>query len=176
MIEQRFEIVPPGKLATLFTVFIGAVLPMIILVLMVASAKGSREWLTAAPAVVILPLVAAVLAWSMHRRAVTLSDAGLTVRRLPWPKFVARSELDLEQARIIDLDEHPQLKPMLRIAGTGLPGYRAGWFWLRDRRRAYLLLTDTRRVLLLPRHDGQLFLLSLQRPEALLDALRQSAR
>jgi hypothetical protein len=55
-----------------------------------------------------------------------------------------------------------------------MPGYRSGWFWLRDKRRAYLVLTDWKRVLALPKRDGGIVLLSLQRPEALLDALRRA--
>jgi len=36
-----------------------------------------------------------------------------------------------------------------------------------------VLLTDLQRVLVLPRRDGSVLLLSLQQPEALLRALRQ---
>jgi hypothetical protein len=45
-------------------------------------------------------------------------------------------------------------------------------FRLRDKRRASVLVTDTSRVLVLPKRDGSVILLSLQRPEALLEALR----
>ncbi len=176
MTEQNFEFVPPGKAASLFPLFIGAGLPLIMLGVMVAAARGSRDWLVAAPAVLLLPLVAGLLAWSMHHRRLGLSAAGLKVRSFPWPMVVPVAALDLEGARLVDLDRESELRPHLKLAGTRLPGYRAGWFLLRDRRRAYAVLTGNQRVLLLPRHDGKLFLFSLQRPEALLDALRNAAR
>jgi D-alanyl-D-alanine carboxypeptidase len=47
-------------------------------------------------------------------------------------------------------------------------------FRLRDKRRASVLLTDLQRVLVLPRRDGSVLMLSLQRPEALLQALRRA--
>jgi hypothetical protein len=171
MSEQEFEIVPPGKIVLLFPLFIGLVLPIFVLVALILAAKGRNDWLLAAPAELIMPLVAALLAWSMHRRKVRLSDAGLTVHLLPWRSAIKLSDLDLDNARIVNLDEHRELLPVRKIAGTYLPGYRSGLFRTRDRRRATVILTDRRRVLVLPKRDGNLILLSLQRPDALLAAL-----
>jgi len=55
-----------------------------------------------------------------------------------------------------------------------MPGFHAGHFRLRgDFGKAFCLLTQRDRVLWLPLRDGkQQFLLSLERPQALLDALR----
>jgi hypothetical protein len=176
MTTQEFEIVPAGKLATLFPLLIGLILPMVILTAMVATAKESNEWQRAAPAMLILPAVAALLAWSMYRRKVLLSDKWLIVRRLPWPRAIKLSLLSLDEATIVNLEDHPELKPAFKVAGVGLPGYRSGLFRLRDRRRATVLLTEYRRVLVLPTHDGGVVLLSPQRPEALLEALRSAAK
>ena len=176
MNEQNFEIVPPGKLANLFPLFMGVVLPLILLGVLVVAARGSREWQDAARATVLLPLIAGILAWSMHHRKLSLSDAGLKVRWLPWPLVIPVAEFDLDGARLVDLAREAELRPYLKLAGTRLPGFRSGWFWLRDRRRAYVVLTGDQRVLLLPKRDGQLLLFSLQRPEALLDALRRATR
>ena len=52
---------------------------------------------------------------------------------------------------------------------------RSGWFYLRNKHYAHVLLTDNKRVLMLPKRDGGLLLFSLVRPQALLDALRKSA-
>lgn len=64
---------------------------------------------------------------------------------------------------------------LARVLPTNLPGYRSGLFWLRNKARAQVLLTDWRRVLVLPRRDGGMVLLSPQRPDALLAALREAA-
>jgi hypothetical protein len=176
MNEQNFEIIPPGKLANLFPLFMGVVLPLILLGVLGIATQGSGEWRSAARAIVLLPLVAGILAWSMHHRKLRLSDAGLKVRWFPWSLVIPVAELDLDGARLVDLAREIELRPYLKLAGTRLPGFRSGWFWLRDRRRAYVVLTGDQRVLLLPKRDGQVCLFSLQRPEALLEALRRTAR
>lgn len=173
MSTQEFALVPPNKLVLLFPLIIGVVLPAAFLIAMAFVLHDSREWLLAVTAVLLLPLVAGALALSMHRRRVEVSDRGLLLRRWPWPRMERHSDLAVDQARIINLDDHPELRPSFKIAGTQLPGYRSGLFWLRDRQRAYVLLTDTRRVLHLPKRDGTLILLSPLRPEALLEALRR---
>ena len=172
MNTQEFEIVPPGKIATLFPLLVGLVLPLVILIAMAFAAHGFPDWLRVAPALLLMPAVAGLLALSMHGRRIRLSDNGLTLRRLPWPRPIALSTLDLGQARIVNLDEHPELRPVFKIAGSRLPGFCSGLFRLRDRRRATVLLTDVRRTLVLPLRDGSVVLLSPQRPDALLQALQ----
>lgn len=172
---REFELVPPGKIALLFPLFIGLVLPVLILGTMVFAAKGSQEWHRAGVALLAFPIIAGFLGWSMHGRKIRVSADGLSRSRLPWPRPVRLAELDLAQARVLDLDAHPELRPVLKIAGTRIPGFSSGLFWLRDRRRASVLLTDRRRVLVLPRRDGNLVMLSPERPEALLEALRAAS-
>lgn len=175
MNAQEFEIIPPGKSAVIFPALIGLLLPIGIALAMVAGAGDRRELLPVLPAVLILPLAAVLLARSMYRRRVVLGDQGLLLRRFPWPRYIKLAEFDLGAARILDLDEHPGLRPTWKIAGTALPGFRSGLFRLRDRRRASVLLTSWRRVLVLPKRDGSLVLLSPARADALLEALRRAA-
>ena len=56
-----------------------------------------------------------------------------------------------------------------------MPGYQAGHFRLRDRSRAFLLVTDRAKALLLPERGGRTLLLSAERPQTLLEALRAVA-
>ena len=88
---------------------------------------------------------------------------------------VSPHDLDLDRARIVDLDEHDELKPRLRLWGFGLPGFRAGHYLLRNRARAFCLLTLRAKVLVLPRRDGWFVLLSPEKPQVLLDRLRELA-
>ena len=53
---------------------------------------------------------------------------------------------------------------------VSLASSRGGHYLLRDRTRAFLLLTRGR-TLVLPRRDGKRVLLTLEQPQALLDAL-----
>lgn len=174
MSALEFEFSPPGKFAQLFPLVLGLVFPLIILALFASTAKDASEWRTVVPALFLLPLAAIFMAWKMHRRTLRLEGGILKYGRMRWLQTAA-NEIDLAAARIVNLDEHRELRPVRRIAGTAMPGYRSGFFRLRDRRRAYVVVTDWRRVLVLPKRDGGLLLFSLTRPEALLDALRRAA-
>jgi len=118
--------------------------------------------------------VAALTSWGLGRRQVQLDARGLQVKAAMFSHRVDASQLDVARARLVDLDERTELKPTLKLFGMALPGFQAGWFQLRDRSRAFCLLTTHRRVLWLPTRSGKSLLLSLERPEALLEALRAS--
>lgn len=154
-------------------VVLGGLLPLGIIGAMLLSGKSipaSGLW----PALMILPLVLAMLGLAMKRRAVELHDGMLDVRAALFRQRIAVSQLDLGRARIVDLHERTELRPVLKTGGMSLPGFHAGRFRLREKfGRAFCLITDRRRVLWLPLRDGKdQLLLSLEHPQALLDALR----
>lgn len=124
----------------------------------------------------ILLLALAVIAIVMRRRSVRLEGGELRIAAGMHNRRVAAAELDLAGARIVDLREHKALRPLFKSFGTSLPGYHAGHFRLRDRGRAFVLVTDPARVLVLPERSGRRLLLSLRNPQALLDTLAQRAR
>jgi hypothetical protein len=59
--------------------------------------------------------------------------------------------------------------------GTGLPGYRAGWFRLRNGEKALVSLTDTHHVVYVPTSRGFALLLSPAEPDRVLAAVRRVA-
>jgi hypothetical protein len=65
--------------------------------------------------------------------------------------------------------------PARRTVGTGLPGYRAGWFRLRNGEKALLYLTDTSRAVYIPTTAGYSVLLSPAQPDEFVSALRAIA-
>ncbi len=127
----------------------------------------------------VLPLATALLPIGLyvslaHRRIAVDGDTLVVSAALIFSRKVPIRELTLDKARILDLDEHTGFKPMLQLGGFSLPGYNAGHYLLRNRSRAFCLLSARRRVLLLPESNGKLILLSAENPQALLDALRIS--
>lgn len=131
----------------------------------------SRNWL-------LLPValtVAALLFWIVRRRRVVLDGDTLRLSGGVNNHRVAAGELDLERAEVVDLTAPGAPKPAFKTLGTAMPGYRAGHFRMRDRSRAFLIVTDPKRVLHLRERGGRHLLLSLERPQALLDALRAVA-
>ena len=173
MSSQEFDVPPPGKFVLVFLIIMGVMTPLIIVTSLVLAAHDKRAILLAVPMAFIFPLVAGAMGWTIYRRKIRIMDKALRIGLLGWKK-VPMSELDLDTAVVLDLEQHRELQPTFKLAGTSMPGYRSGWFRLRNKRTAYLLLTDWRRVLVLPKRDGKVILLSPQRPDALLDALRRA--
>lgn len=120
----------------------------------------------------VLLLSVVVIAIVIRRRRVEIEAGELRVLAGMYSRRVALGELDLADARIVDLRERTEFRPALKLMATRLPGLSLGHFRLRDRRRAFVLLTSTSRVVVLNERSGRRLLLSLDRPQALLDALR----
>jgi hypothetical protein len=172
METRRFDIIPPGK-GVLIVPLLASTAAMLGAAIVIVTKEDAPVPWPAYVAFALVPIIALLIATSMFRRHVLLTDAGLRVRTMPWPRTIPVDALDLDQAEIANLESRPELMPRFKIAGTRLPGFRSGLFRLRDKRRASVLLTDLRRVLVLPRRDGTVLLLSLQQPDALLQALRR---
>ena len=90
-----------------------------------------------------------------------------------WGRTIPLSRLDLSAARVVDLDNAPELRPRRRTFGTGLPGYASGWFRLHNGEKALLYLSNRHRVVYLPTSAGYALLLSVDDPQSLIDALQQ---
>lgn len=134
---------------------------------------------TPAPARLVPPFLAALLLagllLALRRRRIVLDGDTLVVAATLFTKRVRVAALDLDRARTIDPDDHTDFRPAIKTARFALPGLRAGHYRLRDRAKAFCLLIGRERVLVLPQRDGAVLLLSPDRPQALLDALRQAA-
>ena len=177
MSENRFEIVPPGKLARVLPIVMAVLPPMLVLAALALAARGKHDPVPMArivAALLLFPMFGGALAWSKHRRVIQVVGGRLVLGLLPWRRIPV-AVLDLDGARIVDLGAQRDLQPVIKIAANSVPGFKAGMYWLRNKARAQVLLTDWKRVLVLPRRDGGMVLLSPQRPEALLAALRQAA-
>lgn len=168
--RREFTIVPPDLRPVVVASGIG------LLVGAIAIGFAAREqpmiWLAA---IAMTVLVAGMTAALVRRRQVVLDGDLLTIAGGVNTARVRIADLDIAAARILDLANDAALKPGLKTFGTAMPGYQAGHFRLRNRSRAFVLLTDRTKVLALPERSGRMLLLSLERPQALLDALRTMA-
>jgi hypothetical protein len=172
---RRFALPPLGKVPKAFALLLGGAMPVVIAVAVMLQVREG----TLAPAAMLL-IQAAVAATMlaivlpMWRREASFDGRRLRVKATWYTRESPLSEFALDQARVVDLREHTEFRPRLKTNGYALPGLQAGHFWLKDRRRAFCLLTDTSRVLVLPHADGRLWLLSLEHPQAVLDILRRA--
>lgn len=101
-----------------------------------------------------------------------ISAEGLRLRGDLYGRLVPRAQLRLDEARRIDLTSEAEYQPRYRTMGTALPGYRSGWFRLRNGGKALLYLTDFHRAVLIPTSAGYSILVSPSDPSAFLAALR----
>lgn len=170
---RAFAVAPPPAHAWMWLVGMGVLLPACITAVLLLTGDPPQV-AGIVPALVIVPGVFAMLALAMKRRAVELHAGTLEVRAALFRQRVAVAQLDLDRARIVDLAERTELRPVVKTGGMSLPGFHAGRFRLREKfARAFCLLTDRRRVLWLPLRDGKdQLLISLEHPQALLDALK----
>jgi hypothetical protein len=167
--RRAFEVVPPDArmIWWLPAISMGAATVGIAF----AAREEPRAWLL----LIVIALVCGVIVWSLRRRTVAIEGDTLRIAAGLNSTAIPLDTLDIASARIVDLDKEPGLRPMLKTFGTSMPGYHAGHFRLRDRSRGFLLLTARRKVLALRERDGRTILLSLVRPQALIDALGEHA-
>ena len=143
---------------------------------MIPASSGIQWFLV--PALLLTLSAAAYIGYTMYssRRVVyTVTPAGLEISGDVYARTVARSELLLEKARAVDLEVDSELEPVVRTNGTGLPGYKAGWFRLSNGEKALLFVTDQSRVAYVPTRAGYSILMSVEDPAAFVRALQTSA-
>lgn len=159
-------------LAAAFALGIG--LPLLGLVMAILkSPPGVFDAIVLAQATLGCALPAVPFLSALGRRLVRLQDGILRVEATWSTREAPVSDFRLDEARIVDLRDHADLRPLLRGFDLGLvlPGLKAGPYRLRTWRRAFCLFSDPSRVLVLPHADGSVWLLGLEKPQALLEAL-----
>lgn len=103
-----------------------------------------------------------------------VSSEGLRLRGDLYGRLVPASALKLDEARAVNLRTEATLAPKWRTLGTAVPGYRSGWFRLRNGEKALLYVTDPTRVAYLPTTAGYSVLVSVEHPDRFLSSLRRA--
>ena len=118
-----------------------------------------------------LTVTLGVLAWSTGNVRFEVSPAGLRINGDLFGRLIPGSSLLADQARAVDLRQSTEYSPRVRTFGTAVPGYRSGWFRLRNGEKALLFVTHPDWVVYVPTREGYAVLLSVADPQAFLDAL-----
>lgn len=137
----------------------------------IAPAADRTLWL-----LVLVPALVAgltlVTALGARTARFEVSSDGLRLRGDWYGRAIPLSHLRSAEARRVDLTVHPDLEPTRRTGGTGLPGYRAGWFRLRNGERALVFLTDRTRAVYVPTTEGFSLVVSPADPDRFVAALQ----
>jgi hypothetical protein len=140
----------------------------------IAPAELKAMWV-----IVVIVLLAIVLAVGILMTAVRgsysstfdVSSEGLRLSGDWYGRLIPADHVRGREARRVDFERSPDLRPGRRTLGTGMPGYRAGWFRLQNGEKALLYLTDERRAVYVPTTEGYSVLVSPADPDAFLSAL-----
>lgn len=186
--DSRFQLAAPGHRAERWLLVLCFIVPVVLAAFTTAipALQGKPLNLIAGnPPLTIAVTLAGVMlaglllwrvmAWFMHRQSLHLLADALEVRSSFYRCRMPLAQMKLDQARVVDLDEHTGLKTTLKTNGFSIPGFHSGWFLLRNRRRTFVAIGDGRRKLWLPgrgRHD---LLIEAVDPAALLSHLRKLA-
>jgi hypothetical protein len=117
--------------------------------------------------------VATYAAFASRHVKFEVSETGVRIRGDMYGRFVPKDKMVLKQARAVNLTEEQALAPKWRTNGTAYPGYKSGWFRLKDDSKALVFITDPHRVVYVPTVDGSCLLMSVSEPEKFLAALKQ---
>jgi len=114
-------------------------------------------------------------AWSTRHSRVDIAAAGIRLVGDLWGRRIPFEKLHVDQARRINLHQEQDYALRSRTMGTGLPGYAAGWFRLRNGEKALVYVTRQDDVVHIPTTEGYSLLLSVDAPERFLARLRDAA-
>jgi hypothetical protein len=120
---------------------------------------------------VMIGVPVGLLAWTCRRISFEWSPQGLRIRG-PYGRRFRREELNVKEARRVDLKTDPSFRRMIRTNGIGMPGCLAGWCRFKGGSKGLAFVTDQTRVVAVPTSLGYTLVLSPQDPEAFLAALQ----
>ncbi len=177
---MNFEIYPAGNLWWLYAIFISGAILMVYGFFhlthqsksMVGLKKFALNIRFIFPVTAILMLVACWLVYKQDTATLEITGDTLVIHAGWYSQEIERSNLRLEEAQVLNLKDNHHLQPVLRTNGTGAPTLKAGWFILRNRDKAFLLITKTSEVLYLPTRDF-IFMASLKNPHDFLELLSE---
>jgi hypothetical protein len=131
---------------------------------------GSAAW-----SLTVIVLMGIGLGWAFFRRRVELAGNVLDVRSTLYRRRTPVADLLLDQAEVVDLSRDRRYGIRFKTNGYSMPGFYSGHFRLQGGGKGFALVTDRARTLVIPVRGGSTLLLSLERPQALLEALRKVA-
>ena len=140
----------------------------------IISPSASALW-TFIPIIGLLFLLAGAFSYflySSYNTKVELSSDSISIQGALYSRSVLLERILIHEAKLINLNEDIEYAPKLRTNGIGIPGYQAGWFKLKNGRKALLHVTAKSSVLLLPTLDNYDVLLSVSDAAKLLSQLR----
>ena len=131
---------------------------------------------------ILIPILAVVFiggtvatwaAWASRNVKFEVSKDGITIRGDMYGRFVPKDKMVLKSAKAVDLSKDDRLAPKWKTNGAGFPGYKSGWYRLKDDSKALVFITDPKKVVYVPTVDGSCLMVSVANPDEFLSALKE---
>lgn len=111
----------------------------------------------------------------MRRHRLRMDAGGLEVATTFYTRRLSWEQLRLDAARVVDIDERTELKPMFKSNGVAMPGFHSGWFRSRGFNRLLVASAGGKRLLWVPTQEGYDLLLQPRKPAAALERMKELA-
>jgi hypothetical protein len=111
----------------------------------------------------------------MRRHRLRIDAGGIEVATTFYSRRLRWEQLRLDAARVVDIDERTELKPMLKSNGVAMPGFHSGWFRSRGFNRLLVASAGGKRLLWVPTREGYDLLLQPRKPAVALERMKELA-
>lgn len=187
--DPQLQLEPPGVRVYLLLSLLAVVLPTLVAAAVPWSAGDLPEpvarlagdsrplaRLLGAGGVLSLALAAyAGLVLLMRRHRLRMDAGGVELATTFYTRRLRWEQLRLDAARVVDIAERTELRPLLKTNGASMPGFHSGWFRSRSFTRLFVATVGGRRLLWVPTRQGYDLLLQPRKPAAVLARMQALA-
>jgi hypothetical protein len=138
--------------------------------------RWAEQWFGPVLVAAVAGTIWLVIDRMLLRHDLRIDAAGVDIRTTMYRRRLHWNDLDMAAARVIDIDEHPDARPLLKSNGVAIPGFRSGWFRSRAFTKLFVATAGGTRLLRIPTRLGYALLLQPVNPVATLDRMREAAR
>lgn len=137
--------------------------------------KSVPVWACIVTVVILVGLDAVFLffGYSARNGKFILRADGLRIRSAIYGRHIPADSIISKETRMVDLRNQKDFEPVIRTNGVGLPGYSAGWFRGRSKKKMLLFVTDISKVVYIPTKDGYGVMLSVDEPAEFVKAIHE---
>jgi len=121
--------------------------------------------------IVMLIMFARFVYWSKYT-TYEVNEQSLIINGGIWGRTLPREQLLIENATQVNLEESTEFGVRVRTSGVAIPGYKSGWFRLKNDEKALLFVTDQTRVVRIPTTEGYALMMTVDEPDEFLASLR----
>jgi hypothetical protein len=171
--EKTYRIIPASS--GVF-IFLWALVIFMVAVFSITFANSGFEATSLAISVLVILIVGGVIGffgYQSRHAYFSLNSHDLRIGPGIYGRTILKSDIIIEEVRVIDLNYDRNYQPKWRMNGAGLPGYLSGWFKLQNGEKALMFVTNRSSVVYIPTNKNYSVLLSVQQADEMVRQIRK---